>query len=197
MKLNRVPVLAVMLIAALGVGTGTSYADPPPVSDQSINYRTTLAPDGRSVETAIDAGMFRLAGATVDVVDDSGTTLTTIPLRYSVAGAEAAIAPLITDDGSRLVLTPDTSVFPGLRHDVDKATAYTNMIKQIEIGWQNGGSMSASIGAGIGAVVGCILFLFVGCIPGAAIGGAIGAYNGINNANPAVTPAIFEFIGTP
>ncbi|QCQ93938.1 hypothetical protein E7742_13065 [Rhodococcus sp. SGAir0479] len=85
---------------------------------------------------------------------------------------------------------------PAVQYVDARQDAYDNMVRQIEQGWFNGGAMNAQIGAGVGAAVGCVLFLFVGCLPGAAIGGAIGAATGIGNANPAVQPAIFDFVET-
>ncbi|MFD4366839.1 hypothetical protein [Rhodococcus sp. NPDC058521] len=199
MKFNRVTALAALLIATLCVGFGTAYAAPTQTASQAVVSTTSVGADGRSVNTVLDSGTFAVNGAAVDILDDAGAWVGSVPLRYSLAGAEFAIDPMITDNGRYLTLTPTTTPVAGALNlqNVDRNSAYTNMINQIEIGWVNGGATSAGVGAGIGAVVGCIFFLFVGCIPGAGIGGAIGAVTGINNANPAVTPAIFEFIGTP
>lgn len=201
MKLQRATALAALLTATLCVGTGTAYAVPARSADPTVHSRTSLSSDGRSVDTAIDSGTFSLShtAAAVEVSNDAGTTVASIPLRYSVAGTAFTIDPNITEDGRFLRLTPSTTPISGTLDvtKVDRDSAYTNLINQIEIGWVNGGAVSTAVGAGIGAVAGCILFLFVGCIPGAGIGAAIGAVTGINNANPAVTPAIFEFLKTP
>ncbi|WP_433606229.1 hypothetical protein [Prescottella agglutinans] len=197
MKLHKTAVVSVLAIAALGVASGTAYAEPgAPPTPGPIHYRTQIGANGTSLETVLDAGTFRVAGNTVDVVDPTGATVGTIPLTYPVAGTTVPLVPSI--DRGRLTLTPEIPAQGvGALHDVDaRQDAYDNMVRQIEQGWFNGGAMNAQIGAGVGAVVGCVLFLFVGCIPGAAIGGAIGAATGITNANPAVQPAIFDFIAT-
>ncbi|MGF7124592.1 hypothetical protein AB4Z09_06635 [Rhodococcus sp. TAF43] len=197
MKLHRTAAVSVLAIAALGVATGTAYAEPgPPPSPGVIHYQTQIGSNGTSLDTVLDAGTFRVAGNVVDVVDPAGATVGTIPLTYPVAGTDISLVPSV--DGSRLTLTPAVPA-QGVAalHNVDaRQDAYDNMVRQIEQGWFNGGQMSAQIGAGVGAVVGCVLFLFVGCIPGAAIGGAIGAATGITNNNPAVQPAVFDFIAT-
>ncbi|WP_241665821.1 hypothetical protein [Prescottella subtropica] len=195
MKLHRTAAVSVLAIAALGVATGTASADPvaPPAT---IHYQTQIGANGTSLDTVFDAGTFRVAGDVVDVVDPSGATVGTIPLTYPVAGTTVPLSAAV--DGNRLTLTPEIPAQSvSALHNVDaRQDAYTNMVREIEKGWNNGGQMNAQIGAGVGAVVGCVLFLFVGCIPGAMIGGAIGASNGINAANPAVQPAIFDFIAT-
>ena len=197
MKLHKAAAVSVLAIAALGVASGTAYAEPgAPPTPGPINYRTQIGANGTALETVLDAGTFRVAGAAVDVVGPTGATVGTIPLTYPVAGTTIALRPSI--DGNMLTLTPAIPAQAvSALHDVDaRQDAYANMISEIEKGWINGGQMNAQIGAGVGAVVGCVLFLFVGCIPGAAIGGAIGAATGISNNNPAVQPAIFDFIAT-
>ncbi|AOW94204.1 hypothetical protein BFN03_00405 [Rhodococcus sp. WMMA185] len=199
MKLHRVSALAALLIATLCVGVGTAYADPARV-DQTVTSLTSLSPDGRSVDTALDSGAFSLSktAAAVDITNDSGATLATIPLRYSIAGVQFEIDPVVSDDGRFLSLTPTTTPIAGTLAvtPVDQDTAYANMLNEIEIGWQNGGATATAVGAGIGFVVGCIFFILGGCIPGAAIGAGIGAVTGISNANPAVTPAVFDYLET-
>ncbi|WP_242676748.1 hypothetical protein [Rhodococcus sp. ABRD24] len=197
MKLHRTTAVSVLAIAALGVATGTAYAEPgPPAGPGAIHYQTQIGANGTSLDTVLDSGTFRVAGNGVEVVDPEGATVGAIPLTYQVAGVDVPLIPSV--DGSRLTLTPAIPA-QGVAalHNVDaRQDAYDNMVRQIEQGWFNGGAMNAQIGAGVGAVVGCVLFLFVGCIPGAAIGGAIGAVTGITNNNPAVQPAVFDFIAT-
>lgn len=194
-KLHRTAAVSVLAIAALGVATGTAYAEPgaPP---EVIHYQTQIGANGTSLDTVLDSGTFRVAGDVVDVVAPSGATVGTIPLTYPVAGTTVPLSAIV--DGNRLTLAPAIPA-QGVAalHDVDaRQDAYSNMVREIEKGWNAGGQMNAQVGAGVGAVVGCVLFLFVGCIPGAAIGGAIGAANGINAANPAAQPAVFDFIAT-
>ncbi|WP_072689065.1 hypothetical protein [Rhodococcus marinonascens] len=199
MKLHRVTALAALLIATLCVGVGTAYAAPTPVG-QTVTSHTSLSADGRSVDTSIDSGAFTLAttAAAVDVTNGSGARVATIPLRYSIAGVQFAIDPMVSEDGKLLSLTPTTTPVAGTLAltPVDQDAAYANMMNEIQIGWVNGGETATAVGAGIGFVVGCIFFVIGGCIPGAVVGAAIGAVTGISNANPAVTPAVYEYLGT-
>lgn len=195
---SRIAVAALATIALTGSFVGTAHAAPPGVSNsggdnRGVGYSIDTAPG--AVSTVLDGGSFQLGadGTSVTIVDDAGAALTSIPLAYSIDGGLHPVAASIGDGGRSLTITPQ---LPSLVHPVYSPAAYQNLVTQIEIGWRDGGSVTAGIGAGVGAVVGCILFLFVGCIPGAAIGGAIGAVNGIVGANPAVTPAVFEFVRT-
>ncbi|RVW04537.1 DUF456 domain-containing protein [Rhodococcus spongiicola] len=197
MKLHKTAAVSVLAIAALGVASGTAYAEPgAPPTPVPIGYQSQIGPNGTSLETVLDAGTFRVAGNVVDVVDPAGSTAGVIPLTYQVAGTTVPLVPSI--DGNRLTLTPaiPAQTVAALQNVDAQQDAYSNVIEQMEQGWFNGGSMGAQIGAGVGAVVGCVLFLFVGCIPGALIGGAIGAFNGISTANPAFQPALFDYIAT-
>lgn len=184
----RTAITACATIALAATTVGTAQAEPAPVG-----YSVTS--DGGSVRTILDAGAFRVDadGSAASVVDDSGAVLTTIPLAYSVDGVRYPVAAAVDADGRSMTVTPQ---LPSLIHPVYSPAAYQDLVTQIQIGWQNGGSVTGGIGAGIGAAVGCVLFLFVGCIPGAALGATIGVVNGVVNANPAVTPAAFEFLRT-
>ncbi len=175
----------------MGISTGIVHADPP---SPSVNYQTSVGPDGRSVHTILDSGTFRLAaaGGAVDVIDASGTTLVSLPMAYSVRGTAFPIAASIDDGGRALTLTPEVAL-----QNVDaRGDAYQNMIVQWQRGWSNDGGVQAGIGTAIGAVVGCILVFFAACIPGAVLGGAIGAAIGAAGANPALGPAASAFIAT-
>lgn len=205
MKLQQVTAISALVIAAMGVGAGTAYAGPVPPSN--VRYQTAIGMNGRSIETVLDSGVFRLgtSGHSVDVVNNSGVTVDRIPLVYAVDGAQYAIAPSIDRNSRRLILTPvaptvgtlaRTAIRTAIEQQVgDNGTAYSNLIRQVEIGWLDG-APSASVGAGVGAVVGCMLFLISACIPGAVLGGALGGYSGLVSANPELEPAVFEFVDT-
>lgn len=197
MKLHKAAALSVAVVAAMGVGAGTSYASSVPAQgDSGVGYTTSILPDGRSVATVLDSGAFRMVsgGTAVDVVDGAGTALTRIPLAYSVGGVAVPVSATIGGSGRELMLTPQAP--PVGVHPAYSEAAYQNMVAQIEKGWLNGGQLEANTGAAIGLVAGCVLFLFVGCPLGAAIGGVIGAVNGVVRANPDAQPAVFAFIAT-
>ena len=193
MRIGKASVISVLVIAAMGIGTGIVHANP---ASPSVNYQTTVGSDGRSVHTTLENGTFRIASAgnAVDIVNASGTTLVSLPMAYSVRGSAFPISAAIDDGGRALTLTPDAA---SPIQDIDaRGDAYQNMIVQWQRGWSNDGGVSAGIGTAIGAVVGCLLALIAACIPGAVLGGAIGAAVGASSANPALAPAAFAFIAT-
>ncbi|WP_072802991.1 hypothetical protein [Rhodococcoides yunnanense] len=187
---TRTAIAALSSVALVAGSVGTAQAEPAPAN---VGYSTTV--DNGSVRTLLDAGTFALTsdGSAVSILDAAGATVASVPLSYSVDEQVLPIASAIGDGGRSLTLTPNSA---SLIHPVYSPAAYQNLVTQIQIGWNNGGSVSAGIGAGIGAVVGCVLFIFVGCIPGAALGATIGVVNGVTSANPAATDAAFEFIRT-
>lgn len=80
---------------------------------------------------------------------------------------------------------------------VDKQTAQDNLIREITIGWEQGGPAGMATGAGVGLAIGCVSIFpnfIAGCILGSGIGAAVGAYNGITGANPNVQPAFYEWL---
>ncbi len=200
-KMKSVAAAAVTLLAATSVtvalGGGTANADP----TESIGYETSVTPEG-AVSTVLDAGAFRIeSGAdSVDIVGNSGTVLASVPLTYSVNGAQYSIAPALVGD-RQLLLTPQpASLVSEVAGPVTKQAAFDNMINQIVIGYTNGGAVGTAIGAGLGFAIGCVSIFpnfIAGCIIGTAIGVVAGTIIGTVNANPNVQPAVFEYFTTP
>lgn len=198
MKLAKTSIFSAIMIAVVGIGSATAHAAPAPTSpDGQIRYHTSLSNDGRAVDTTVDAGEFRIAstGQSVDLVDNAGATVVSIPLAYSVDGATYPITPIIGDGGRHLTLAPQPAAGPA-----DKQAKFDNMLQQIGAGWANGGAMSTAIGAALGFAIGCVSIFpnFVsGCLLGLAIGTTAGAVVGTVNGNPQVQPAVFEYFTTP
>ncbi|TQF73634.1 hypothetical protein FK531_09185 [Rhodococcus spelaei] len=158
-----------------------------------------MAPDGRSARATLDGAAFKVdpSGWSVDVVNDTGTTLVSLPLLYPANGDVYRLTPDIENGGGQLTLTPDTvpmSVEPGTRN-VDKPTrdeAYRNLVYQAEVGWAAGGWMGAAVA---GAIAGPICITVVGCVV-PLTAAAIGAYVGISMFNPNFQPAVDAFMST-
>ena len=196
MRLNRAPLVSAFAIAAMSICAGVVHADPGP-ADPSVSYQVVQSADGRSVETTLGNGTFRLSptGGAVEIVDAAGTTVDSLPLAYSVRGNAFPISAAIDPAGSTLTLTPETT--PVALQNIDaRGDAYDNMVRQWGLGWSNDGGVRAGIGTAIGVVVGCILVLIAACIPGAVLGGFIGAAIGVGAANPDFLPSINGFIAT-
>ena len=196
MRLTRVPLISALAIGSLCISAGVAHADPAP-ADAGVSYQVVQSADGRSVETTLDNGTFRISptGTAVEIVNAAGTAVESLPLAYSVRGNAFPIAAQIDPAGSTLTLTPDTN--PVALQNVDaRGDAYDNMVRQWGLGWSNDGGVRAGIGTAIGVVVGCILVLIAACIPGAVLGGFIGAAIGVGAANPDFLPSINGFLAT-
>ncbi|OZC81837.1 hypothetical protein CH254_26065 [Rhodococcus sp. 06-412-2C] len=198
MKLIRTATVAVALTAAVATGAGHAVADP---SSDTVNYQTSVNPDG-SVKTILDAGLFRVdaTSGTVSIIDQSGATLASVPLEYTVNGTVYSIAPLIGAEGRELTLTPQTVPVADAVGPRTKQQAFDNMVNQLAIGWNNGGGVGTAIGAGLGFAIGCVSIFpnFIsGCIIGTVIGTVAGAVIGTANGNPQAQPAVFEYFTTP
>jgi len=180
MKYRKFAATALMAIAAMGVATGTSYADPatPPAAteevplaaegvEKGVDYSAVIADAGRSIVTTVTGGAFTLDadGSAVTLKNDAGEEVTRIPLtaRQATDGTEVQIAATVDESGTALTLTPEA-----------EAIAVQDISAQQ---WFFAELQRASLGAAVGAVIGGLIGLFgfvVGVIPGAAIGAVIG-----------------------
>ncbi|WP_235870616.1 hypothetical protein [Rhodococcus xishaensis] len=136
----------------------------------------------------------------------AASVLLVVSLGIAAGTAQAAPTPgagqvgYSTDSavtGTELTPAPTSTGNPLDHPVVDKQTAQDNLMREIEIGWANGGATSALIGTVIGFAVGCISIFpafIVGCAVGAGVGAAIGAVNGITAANPNAEPAFYEWL---
>lgn len=180
MKYKQFAATALLAVAAMGVATGTSYADPatPPAAteeaplaaegaEKGVDYSAVIADAGRSIVTTVTGGAFTLDadGSAVTLKNDAGEEVTRIPLtaRQATDGTEVQLVAAVDESGSKLTLTPQ-----------GEAIAVQDVSAQQ---WFFAELQRASLGAAVGAVIGGLIGLFgfvVGVIPGAAIGAVIG-----------------------
>ncbi|GAB2636746.1 hypothetical protein ABI214_17855 [Prescottella soli] len=217
MKLTKFAATSALVIAAMGVGAGTAYADPAPSAD-AVGY--TAHVDGRSVVTVLDAGGFRVTsdGKFVEIQNAAGTVLQALPLSYRLGDREFSIAPLV--EGRTLTLTPETG--PAKAKPADVAQPFigpTNIaalgdnlavFDKLAEGLTSAVTVGSLIGTLVGAVIGCVAAgsTIAACpaaiATGAGVGGVVGtivagvpvlAYNGwqvyqtLNAAPAAPAPA--------
>lgn len=195
MNLRKFAAASAVVIAALGAGAGTSYAQPAPAQD-SVGYQAHI--DGRSVVTVLDAGGFHVTsdGRFVEIRNDSGQLLQTLPLTYRIGDREFSIAPVV--EGRQLTLTPETDPAKATMADIAGPALPAlpidlSMLDQLSEGVDSAVTVGSLIGTIIGAVVGCAAAgsTIVACpaaiATGAGAGGVIGtiltagpvlAYNG-------------------
>ncbi|PTR23446.1 hypothetical protein C8K36_10926 [Rhodococcus sp. OK519] len=193
MKLKKFAATSVLVVAAMGVGAGTSYADPTPAPSQ-IGYQAHI--DGPSVVTVLDAGGFRVTsdGKFVQVRDDAGQVLQSLPLTYRIGDREFSIAPVV--EGRQLTLTPETDPAKATMADIAGPTLPPlpidlSMLDKLAEGVDSAVTVGTLVGTVVGALAGCLIGFATGCLPAmvtfAPIGGIVGtivaagpvlAYNG-------------------
>ncbi|NLE81835.1 MAG: ammonium transporter [Rhodococcus sp.] len=192
MKLRKFTAVAAMTAAAMGVAAGTAYAAPAPAPAQDeINFESQI--EDQSVVTTLDAGAFKVAGdgETVEIKDNEGNTVISMPLAVQLNGFEIPLAEEVSEDGREITLTPQlgksTPVAPADRVEgialQDVASPEENLIAQETFGAQlavataTGGLAGTIIGAIIGGVAGSLaagVGTLVGVPFGATVGGIIG-----------------------
>ncbi|MDH6677356.1 hypothetical protein M2284_001554 [Rhodococcus sp. LBL1] len=174
MKLTKFAATSALVIAAMGVGAGTAYADPAPSAD-TVGY--TAHVDGRSVVTVLDAGGFRVTsdGKFVEIQNAAGTVLQALPLSYRIGDREFSIAPLV--EGRTLTLTPETD--PAKAKPVDVAQPFVGPTNVAALGDNLAVFEKLGDGVSTAVTVGSIVGTLVGAVAGCAIGGTPLALTGI------------------
>lgn len=194
-------VLPVAVAVSL-VGAGTAAAD----TDQHVRYaeglssvgegfRTTVAPDLRTVSASLDEGRFVLGPEGVIIESAAGSPIGELPAAFTTAeGNLIDLAAEIAADGRSITVTPELT--PAATTELqDIATVPT---AQYPDPVQNGAAAGAGIGAIVAAVV-CLpaimafLVVYLPCLalvglPNALIGALIGAVVGA--AAPDVIPQV-------
>ncbi|WP_037184616.1 hypothetical protein [Rhodococcoides fascians] len=215
MKLSKLVVTAAFVASAIGLASGTAYAQPatdaPAPSEEgtageNIGFESNL--EDRTIVTTIDAGVFKVAddGKTVDVLDSTDKVVVTLPLSFNLGGLNFPYEQNVDNDGKTLRLVPQL--------DLTKASANSRSIgatpvaspeenlkaqqtfsSQLGLATAIGGFTGTAIGFGIGAIG-----FLAGGLPGlatvptfATIGGIIGT---IVAGGPTLVVAGIDLINT-
>lgn len=180
---------AALVIAALGVSTGVSYAESPPETS-SIHWDAEIA--GESVVLRTDLGSLTTAGDQFRVLDPRGELVTAFPLTFVSDGLAHPVAARIT--GNTAVLTPNmdpaAATAAPLLHEVasqaDQDAAVSAAFNQFGFATAIGGMLGTLVGGIGGCAVGALLGTPVllpgwigGCLAGAGIGIPLGAAAGL------------------
>ncbi|MFI7526171.1 MULTISPECIES: hypothetical protein [Nocardia] len=182
MNFSKVAATSALVIAALGVATGTSHAAPAPAPVPAfldgvnqgvnqvlpgINWKTGIEGDAVVVET--DAGSLTTANNQFQVRDNQGNIVAALPLAYTIDDLEYPIDAVV--DGTRATLTPRTdaaSARPStLLKDVVRQDAFDDAVG------------AAATQFGIITAIGTLVGTLTGGVAGCAIGGAGGMLLGI------------------
>lgn len=184
MNISKVAATSALVIAALGVATGTSHAAPAPAPAPvaafldgvnqgvnqvlpGINWKTGIEGDAVVVET--DAGSLTTENNQFQVRDNQGNIVAALPLAYTIDDLEYPIDAAV--DGTRATLTPRTdaaSARPStLLKDVVQQDAFDDAVS------------AAATQFGIITAIGTLVGTLTGGLAGCAIGGVGGLVLGI------------------
>lgn len=215
MNTRKITVAAVFVIAAMGLGAGTSYADPAATEAADIGYETKLVDNNKTVLTTIDAGMFEFSsdGRTVDLKDDAGRVVVNMPLSFTAGPLEFPLIHTLTNAGRTLSLTPDADLTKARPAGIkpvasllENQRAQNAFATQFGLATAVGGFVGTAAGAVIGGILGaavaaatCVAALacIVTALPLIATGAGVGAVLGtIAVGGPALAIAGTDLIGT-
>lgn len=209
MKLSKLVVTSALVAVAMGLASGTAYAQPTDeTAPGDTNYTVDL--EDRTIVTTIDAGVFKVAddGKTVDVLDAADNTLVTLPLSFNLGGLNFPYEQNVDDNGKTLRLVPNLDFTKASANSrsigaTTVASPEENLRAQQNFSSQLGiataiGSLSGTI---VGAVVGGIaagvpslgIALIPGIVTGAGVGGVIGT---IIAGGPTLVVAGIDLINT-
>ncbi|MCP2295234.1 hypothetical protein SAMN04244553_4611 [Nocardia amikacinitolerans] len=214
MNFRRTTAAAALVIGAMTVGMGTAHAEPAPASAETISYSVKLV--DKTVVTSLRGGTFSLVEKdaavegepkqnVVDIKDDKGNTVISLPLNFDINGTDIPVKPELKKDNTVLELTPEkpenlaldkpVEVKP-IASPIENQRAQNDFASKFGIGTAIGGFVGTAIGAVVGCVFGLPLF-GVGCLAGLPIGAGIGGILGtIAVGGPTLLAAGIELINT-
>ncbi|WP_280435858.1 ammonium transporter [Nocardia carnea] len=197
MRIRKIAAAVVPLLATATFGAATAHATP--VAAPDIGYRTELV--GKTVVTTLTHGTFEVAGETVDIVDESGATVVTLPLSVREGATEYPLPHAVRDEGRVLELTAvkdPAAARPAaelVASPQENLAAQDNLTSQIGLATAIGGFVGTAVGAVIGLLVtaGTGVGIPAGIITGAALGGIIGT---LAVGGPTLIVAAVDLINT-
>ncbi|MEU4646286.1 ammonium transporter [Nocardia fluminea] len=198
MIIRKIAAAAIPVLAAALVGTGVAGADP---VTPNVEYRTDVV--GNTLVTTLTHGTFTVNGGTVEIRDEAGATLVSMPLSVRDGKFEYPLPHAVRDEGHVLELTAVKDVAaakPNLTPVASPAENYAaqaNFASTFGLATAIGSFVGMGLGAVIGLIVGGILIPGVGAIPGFVTGASVGGIIGtIIVGGPALVIAGMDLINT-
>ncbi|MFI6046200.1 ammonium transporter [Nocardia sp. NPDC051321] len=199
MILRKITAAAVPLVAAIAVGAGTVHAQPAVVSAPEIGYEAKLV--GDKIVTTLTGGSFEVVGNVVDVKDEAGNTVVSMPLAFRQDGLEFPLPHAVRDAGRVLELTVVKDVAQArpvtatpIASPFENQRAQDSFLSQFGIATAIGGFIGTIIGAlvGLTGILGGPTVI-ASVLAGAAVGGIIGT---IVAGGPTLIVAGIDLIST-
>ncbi|MEV6069956.1 ammonium transporter [Nocardia sp. NPDC052001] len=197
MKLRKITAVAAPIAVAVAIASsGVAHADQ---TTPEIGYSSNLV--GNDVITTLTNGAFELTGKSVDIKDNAGNTVVSLPLTFRQDGVEYTMPAAVSDGARTLDITAvkDVSsarpvVVQPVASTTENALAMQTFASQFGIAT----AIGAFIGTALGALVGLTGIVagpgvVASVIAGATIGGIIGT---LVVGGPALVVAGMDLIGT-
>ncbi|MFD6393205.1 ammonium transporter [Nocardia sp. NPDC060259] len=197
MIIRKIAAAAIPVLAVALVGTGVASADP---VTPDVEYRTELI--GNTVVTTLTHGTFAINGGTVDIRDEAGATLVSLPLSVRDGSLEYPLPHTVREDNRVLELTAVKDVAAAKPNLTPVASPAENYAAQANFASTFG--LATAIGSFVGMAIGAVIGLVVGAaaggvgalpglITGASVGGIIGT---IVVGGPTLVVAGMDLINT-
>ncbi|TQF69235.1 ammonium transporter [Rhodococcus spelaei] len=195
MRMKKFAVSSMLAVAALGIGAGTSHAQPAAPAPEKINWTSNIV--DKSVVTTIDAGAFKVSGdgKNIELQDGTGHAVVSLPLAFQLNGLQFPMDKKVSEDGKTVTLTPvfdlgKAKTVTGVAQPIngaglavkDIASPEENLMAQDTFTSQL--AVATASGGLVGTVIGCVaggllaapglVTALPGCVTGAGIGAVIG-----------------------
>ncbi|KAA0024617.1 hypothetical protein [Antrihabitans cavernicola] len=188
MKLNKLAATAALVIASIGIASGTANAAPAPAPAApagqdlgvdvlpGVHYSATN--NGKSAVITAAAGTLTVENGNFEVKDATGKVIAGTPLTAQIGDISVPIDAKVS--GNTATITPDAS--RGVFHPVDlpfqDTAPWKTPYDREQAAW-NRLKDTISTGAAVGAIVGAIFAGGVGCLIGGVVAGggtAVGSF---------------------
>ncbi|MGW5575408.1 hypothetical protein ACWEVD_29785 [Nocardia thailandica] len=212
MRISTIAVTAVLALGGTVVGGAFAQAEPAAVSApataapgltgsaESVDYRTEVSEDRRSVVTTLTHGSFEILheNKVVAVRDAAGNVVEALPMLIRAGEHAIALTPALEADGTRLTLTPVGEADRPLR-DISAQERFFAETQRLQPQIIEGAAIGAAIGFVLGFPLGLFILDFITVPVATVAGAAIGALAGYAAAGgqPAIDTALDYVTGQP
>ncbi|MBF6236931.1 hypothetical protein IU474_07550 [Nocardia otitidiscaviarum] len=221
MKINKFAATSALLVAALGVATGTGHADAPTgPTPVNVSYQA----QERSLTLSTDIGSLEVANGVLAIKSTDGTVMAGAPLRVRVDDFVFPVAAEVS--GHTATLTPqidrEHAVYQPVSLPFEDRAEFKNEYEREKAAWSRmtsriglagtlagltttvlGGLVGCALGAVAGTIAtGVVATLFgagpiVGCLVGAAAGASlIGIAGTVLITAPVAVASIIDYFNT-
>ncbi|GAB2648090.1 hypothetical protein GCM10027088_26890 [Nocardia goodfellowii] len=185
MNFRRTTAAAALVVGAMTVGMGTTYAEPAAPAPAELKYSVKLV--DKTIVTKLQGGKFELSTmeelATdpaekpkvteiAELRDGSGNLVMSLPMTFNIAGVEVPVKPVLKEDAQVLELTPEqltpeqqalvkekpinTVQVKPIASPIENQRAMNEFSSQFGLATAVGGFVGTAVGAVIGTIAGVV-----------------------------------------